>query len=774
MVGCDLFNNSMVDYFLDNVEIVGTTGVKVKTEYVMMDDETILIPPGSAKIGVILSNPRNFSVRQELLGVPAGKNITAHQIGAAEIEVHIDGAEEGDDYALTLVMQSPDGLRDFPAYSLRIKCVSFETALWDFTVDGITPPIFDPAKNDFRVNVPHTRTTVTLGGTTVHPGAVVEIYAGKDDSGEVLKKAVHTVEITQGLDVGDNYFFIKITAPSSSVQSYAVTVYRAMDSEKVITGFSILTPVGATGTINEAAKTITVTVPYGTDLTGMTASASHIGASIDPDPAVAKSYTGPVEYTVTAANGSTSTYTVTVNVLPNTTKAIMTFNITNPVNVAGIIDETLKTITINVPYGTDVTAMTASASHTGASIDPDPATAKSYAGPVTYTVTAADGSTTTYTVTVNVASNTAKAITAFNITGPVNAAGVINEDAKTITVTVPYRTAVTGMTALASHSGASLDPDPAVAKSYAGPVTYTVTAADGTYQDYTVTVNVAKIASVTAVNGHLLSSDGFKKTGSDISGGIKAAITSVMGTDSLGTTITLASADYSVDALIPAVTGTTTSATLRVPATQTSTKADITKTFGVYIKNDARAITGFYFIIGGKKYGVGAGLTLEEGSGSISGNDITITVPNGTDVTNLSAMVSHTGASISPDPAVAKNYTSPVTYTVKAEDETTRNYSVTVKFHEITITGITVKGLSALSFGGLPASPVAANTPITITIDGGATVSGWYINVNKGPVSTTSSTGSFTAPADPGFYNVNVIATVEGVDYSGSFGITVK
>jgi hypothetical protein len=239
MVGCDLFNNSMVDYFLDNVESAGTAGVKIKTEYIIIGDGTILIPPGSAKIGVILSNPRNFSVRQELLGVPAGKNITAHQISAEEIEVNIDGAEEEDDYALTLVMQSPDGLRDFPAYSLRIKCVSFETALQDFTVDGLTPSAFDPAKNDFRVNVPYTSTTIALGGTTVHPKAVVEIYAGKDDSGEVLKKAAHTVEITQGLNVGDNYFYIKITAPSSSVQGYAVTVTVATRPGITISGITV-------------------------------------------------------------------------------------------------------------------------------------------------------------------------------------------------------------------------------------------------------------------------------------------------------------------------------------------------------------------------------------------------------------------------------------------------------------------------------------------------------------------------------------------------------
>jgi hypothetical protein len=94
----------------------------------------------------------------------------------------------------------------------------------------------------------------------------------------------------------------------------------------------------------------------------------------------------------------------------------------------------------------------------------------------------------------------------------------------------------------------------------------------------------------------------------------------------------------------------------------------------------------------------------------------------------------------------------------------------------ITISGITVAGLNALSFGGgpNPSVPVAAPASITITISGGVTVSSWYIEVNSPAGSTPYTAASFTAPASPGFYSVNVIATVNGVDYSGSFGLTVE
>jgi hypothetical protein len=592
LVSCEFFDNSMVGYSLDNIEIARVTGLTVKTEYAMMGDDTILVPPGTAKIGAMLSNPRNFTVKKQLLGVPEGKNITANQISPAEIEVYIDGAAEGDDYALTLAMQSPDGLRDFPAYPLRIKCVSFETALQDFTVNGVVPPAFDPVKNAFQVDLPYTSTTVTLGATTVHPGAVIEIYAGTDDSGMVLTKAPYTTEITQDLALGNNYFYVKITAPSSSVQGYAVTVCRAMDLEKAITGFYFtigskqygvgtgITPEDGSGSIN--GSDITVAVPYGTDVTNLIPVIDHTGKAISPDAGTPQDFTNPVIYTVTAEDGSTQSYTVTVTVPLNTAKAITAFSIISPVSADGTIDETLKTITVTVPYGTDVTVMTASVSHTGALIDPDPAAPGSYAAPVPYTVTAEDGSTAAYTVTVTVALNTAKEITAFAIDSP-SAVGTINETAKTITVTVPYGTNVTAMTATVSHTGAFIDPDPAAPGNYAVPVPYTVTAADGSTATYTVTVNAAP---------------------------------------------------------------------------------------------------------------------------------------------------------------------------------------------GLTIGGITVAGLNGLTFSNVPTMPVAVNTPITITISGG-TPTDWYIEV-IGPASAIhNATNSFAAPGTPGFYNINVIATVGGVDYSGSFGLVV-
>ena len=77
------------------------------------------------------------------------------------------------------------------------------------------------------------------------------------------------------------------------------------------------------------------------------------------------------------------------------------FNELTP-NVVGAVDEVNKTIGLTVPYGTNVTALIPSITHTGTSVSPNTGAAQNFTSPVTYTVASEDDSTE-YTVTVTVA-----------------------------------------------------------------------------------------------------------------------------------------------------------------------------------------------------------------------------------------------------------------------------------------------------------------------------------------------------------------------------------
>ena len=89
-------------------------------------------------------------------------------------------------------------------------------------------------------------------------------------------------------------------------------------SDNSITEFGIVSP-AATGTIN--GSVIVVTVPYNTSVTALVATFATTGVSVKVGSTVqnsgitANNFTNPVTYTVTAANGSTRGYVVTVTVL---------------------------------------------------------------------------------------------------------------------------------------------------------------------------------------------------------------------------------------------------------------------------------------------------------------------------------------------------------------------------------------------------------------------------------------------------------------------------
>jgi hypothetical protein len=353
---CDMFNNSAMDYLAEHTSEVRVADVSVKTNYAVMTNGTILIPPGNSTIGVALINSQNFTVIQNVSNSTfAAGTVTSQQTGPGEIEIYITGAALVDNYNLTLAMKSPDGLRDFPSRNISLKCVSFETALLDFTIDGATPAAFAPNLSAFTVNVPYSTTSVILGGTTLHSGATLAIYAGTSAAGTSLETPANMVTTSpQTLAQGNNYFFLRVTAPSSSTQDYAVTIYRGENDAKALTGFyftvnskkyGVGTGVeSGSGSINEGAKTVSVTVPWGTSLSSLTPTVTHTGSAYSP-PGL-QNFSSAQTYTITAVDNSTQAYTVTVTAsMPETAAEIQ--NAINAIPAGG-------TGTITLPNGTDV------------------------------------------------------------------------------------------------------------------------------------------------------------------------------------------------------------------------------------------------------------------------------------------------------------------------------------------------------------------------------------------------------------------------------------
>ena len=274
-----------------------------------------------------------------------------------------------------------------------------------------------------------------------------------------------------------------------------------LSSAKAITAFSFTSPAAA-GVIS--GTSIAVTVPFGTVVTALVATFTTTGASVTVGGTVQASgttpnnFTSPVVYTVTAADSSTVNYTVTVTIAPSSAKAITAYSFPS-VSATGVISGT--SIAVTVPFGTDITALVATFTTTGASVavgattQVSGTTANNFTSPVVYTVTAADSTTADYTVTVTIAPSSEKAITAYSFTSPA-ATGTIDEGAKTISVDVPNGTDVTALVATFTTTGASVavgattQVSGTTANNFTSPLVYTVTAADSSTVDYTVTVTV--------------------------------------------------------------------------------------------------------------------------------------------------------------------------------------------------------------------------------------------------------------------------------------------
>jgi hypothetical protein len=316
--------------------------------------------------------------------------------------------------------------------------------------------------NAIALTVPFNTNVQALTPAIVHTGA------------SVAPAATQTQDFRQPV-------MYTVTAADGSTSIYTVTVTVARNSAKNITSFSILNLPATVGT-----NTVTLTVPFGTNLTQLTPTIAISGMSVNPASGVQQNFTAPVTYTVTAEDQTTKDYLVTVTAAKNPAKRITRFTINN---VEATVTEATKTITLTLPFNTNLTSLTPTITHTGMSITPTSGTARDFSSTVTYTVTAEDNSTQDYTVTVSTAAASSnKDILTFNI---LNVTPVFGTNPDTISVTVPMGTVVTALTPTITINGASVSPASGEARDFTQPVVYTVTAENGSTKPYTVTVTVA-------------------------------------------------------------------------------------------------------------------------------------------------------------------------------------------------------------------------------------------------------------------------------------------
>ena len=156
--------------------------------------------------------------------------------------------------------------------------------------------------------------TLTASKTTANAGDVITVTATPDAGMQMVAGSLtYTLAVAGGeTKVIDNFTF---TMPAGDV---SLTCKWETKSTTVdgITGFSIN---GVSGSINQTNGTISVVMPYGTDVSKLVPviSGNNI-TDMTPGSGVMQNFSKPVTYTVTLADGTTKTYTVTVYVQSGT------------------------------------------------------------------------------------------------------------------------------------------------------------------------------------------------------------------------------------------------------------------------------------------------------------------------------------------------------------------------------------------------------------------------------------------------------------------------
>ena len=284
-------------------------------------------------------------------------------------------------------------------------------------------------------------------------------------------------------------------------------------NEKDILTYSFAEQTGP-ATINAVNHTLDIEVALGTDVTALVATFTisalaniTISTTSQVSGVTSNNFSSPVTYTVTAEDGSTQDWvvTVTVTLALSSENDILSFSFAEQTGTATINDVN-HTVDIEVVYGTDVSALTATFTISAlanitvsTTSQVSGVTSNNFSSPVTYTVTAEDGSTQDWVVTVTVALALSSENDILSFSFPEQTGGA-TIDAVNYTVDIEVGNGTNLSNLVASFTISNLatieisgtaQVSGVTSNNFTNPVTYTVTAEDDTQQDWVITVTIA-------------------------------------------------------------------------------------------------------------------------------------------------------------------------------------------------------------------------------------------------------------------------------------------
>lgn len=421
---------------------------------------------------------------------------------------------------VTVVVTAPDGTTT-QTYTLAVtRPSSTDASLSALTVSaGSLSPSFASGTTGYAVAVGNATSSITVTPTAADAGATVQVGGATTTSG--------TPSAAITLPVGTTSVPVAVTAQDgTTTRTYTLTVTRAASSDASLAGLVL-----AGGTLDQpfapGTTGYTATVPFSTTSVTLTPTVADAGAGVTvagaqvtsgsasaPLPLTAGS--NPIAVAVAAADGTTRTYTVTITRQPASAAASLSALATSAGALSPTFARSTTAYAVTVAYPVSSVTVTPTVADPGASVTVDgtavtsgnsSATRPLVVGTTTLVVvvTAQDGTTTTtYTLTVTRLASSDATLSGLQVSGgaltPAFAPGTT-----TYSVAVPAGTGSTTVTPTAADPAATITvqsvPVASGAPSAAVPLAVgqnqlvvRVTAGDGTFADYVLTVDRAGAA----------------------------------------------------------------------------------------------------------------------------------------------------------------------------------------------------------------------------------------------------------------------------------------
>ncbi|BAV94701.1 DUF5018 domain-containing protein [Ichthyobacterium seriolicida] len=634
----------------------------------------------------------------------------------------------------------------------------------------------------------------------------------------ITKHASATISPAEGVHNYATPKIYTITAQDGQTKEYTVSVAKDLSNDKIITSFKFEHTQNPDKSFNnvdysaasidssgngDGAVTITKIPNTVLSLTGLKPTiVISANASVNPENQAPNGFTRgtPAVYTVTAQDGTTRNYNVTIPTLQAVTE-ITSFKILKTDHQSNSKISTDMTIS-PTNSGSDYTIVldgedqnTVSLSpeivvSRGATVNPGSKEQKefTYGTPVTYTVTAENGTAKSYSVTVKSSNSKMKSFKFKSATGNNSSAGKIVKDVSgtisgnTITVNVPHDAELNGLTPdIELYNGANVSPEATTAQDFSSQKTYTVTAQDGSTSIYTVTIQKntePEIQSFTFTD----SNNAGKNIGNNIGVEVKHSEGEIIvkvpyNTDLtvLTPTVTANSSALAGTQVYKGESGTTEANTSSADFSNSHTTAvkysavgpaGGRKVYNVKVYK-APAITEFKFE---KSANSDAGFptgqtytgTPNQGSSFSANGTIAVTVANTVDVANLKATISGDNFTTLSNHNISFSGSSSYSTTITVQNEHlssfTKTYTVNLtkeaapKLTEFKISADTNKGIQSEITGDITdddSNSAAATGTIKLKFDHKVSNRNTEINLDGLTYTSQPGTGHALTPASP-------------------------